>query len=527
MAYSANQSFSDNSIKEERSVLFIRQLLLGKAKVWIDTDDKQANIDGYIDLLDSSKRICGKITVQVKTVSAVHAGLNKYPCPTSLFAYAEVTPDNVFLLAVDHSCNKVLWKHISRELLNENRDKENQTTITLHFGSTEELRADSVDETLTTWLKICKSRIESLCREDEIVAENRKIKAILHEMPVNKTTLCNEDIAEIQNFSDEYNLLLDNEFRYIRTVLFPNIWKRGIAIYSYSNDQLEYSLFNIKKGELVAPIVQMPRCSIFELKYTHDYASFSCAENRLKKNPKLYTLSIIKKHVDDFIKKQRIIPFDEAFLIEYVHDFVEVNWRHLHLKKYSELDVHSLIQYFLTKHPNIDKMPVHLVSGGKSIYINTVYEAIKCLAGIGYTTIPYPYPPKGSYGNTGMVYDFYSPSTALEKSRIVILNTIRAYQNFIRSEFPLLADEMDAFYGGNLISVLVDYSDPRNKFIFHVYYFRSILPSNEKVITIEDIGDSKIIQENNLSLASDLFSKESVLFNGREFACFRGGGRTK
>lgn len=234
--------------------------------------------------------------------------------------------------------------------------------------------------------------------------------------------------------------------------------------------------------------------------------------------------SIIKKHIEDFIKNQRIIPSDEVFLIEYIHEFIEANWRHLHLKKSSELNVCSLIQHFQSKYAYIDKMPVHLVSGGKSIYINTVYNAIKLLSEIGYTTIPYPYPAKGSYGNTGMVYDFYSPTTALEKSRIVILNTIRAYQSFIQSEFPLLADKLDAFYGGNLISVLVDYSDPEHKFIFHIHYFRSILPSNEKTIIIEDISESRIIKENNLSSATDFFRKESVMFNGREFSCFREGG---
>ena len=169
-------------------------------------------------------------------------------------------------------------------------------------------------------------------------------------------------------------------------------------------------------------------------------------------------------------------------------------------------------------------MPAHLVSGGKSIYVNTVYDAIKLLFGIGYTTIPYPYPRKGSYGNTGMVYDFYSPTTALEKSQIVILNTIRAYQSFIQSEFPLLADKLDAFYGGNLISVLVDYSDPGHKFIFHINYFRSIRTSNEKTIIIEDINESRIMKENDLSSPTDLFRKESVMFNSQEYFCFRGGG---
>ena len=524
MSFKAKVSIDSNGVKEERSVLFIQTLLLGRTKNNIDKGTTQSNIDGYIELLDSSNRINGKITVQVKTVSQKDEGHNRFPCPTSLFAYAETTTDNVFLLAVDHSQDKVLYKHISQKLLDENRDKEQQETITLHFKPNEELRKDNIEAVLKDWLSICSSRVYCLTHGEAILEENSELKSYLLNMPKMATDLRPCDIQAIQNFIDSYNKLLESDFRYIKSILFPNVWKRGIAIYTYSDSSLEYSLYNVNIGELVAPIVQMPKCSIFEVKHEHDYASFSCTENKLKENPNLYSISIIKKHVEDFIKMQRIIPSDEIFLVEYIHEFIETNWRHLHLKKYSELNVCSLIQHFQSKYPYIDKMPVHIVSGRKSLYVNTVYDAIKLLSEIGYTTIPYPYPAKGSYGNTGMVYDFYSPTTALDKSRIVIINTIRAYQNFIQSKFPLLANNLDAFYGGNLISVLVDYSNPGHKFMLYIHYFRSIIPSNEKIVIIEDISDSRIMKENSLSSVSDLFRKESVMFNGREFSCFRGGG---
>lgn len=524
MSFKAKVSIDANGVKEERSVLFILNLLVGKTHNKIDMGTTQSNIDGYIELLDSTNRINGKITVQVKTVNKRDEGYNRYPCPASLFAYAEKTTDNVFLLAVDHSYNKVLWKHISHKLLNENRDKENQDTITLHFESSEELRTDNVDETLKTWLKICKSYIEFLCRKDDIIAENKSLKAKLLEMPENKTTLNNEDISEIQHFFDIYNKLIDNEFKCIKMALFPNVWKRGMAIYSYTESSLEYSLFNIKYGEMLPPIMQLEPQSLINLDFKYDYASFSCAGNDIKRNSKQCALRLIKKHVDGFIKRKKIIPADETFLIEYVYDFIEANWRCLHLKKDSELDVSLLIQHFQSKYPHINNVPTRVASKGKSIYINTVYEAVKSLFKIGYTTIPNPYPRKGSYGNTGMIYDSFSSSTALEKSRIVILNTIRAYQNFIQSEFPFLTKELDAFYGGNLISVLVDYSDPGHKVIFHIYYSRSVLPSDEKIITIEDIGNSRIMQENGLTPTSNLFVKKTILFNGQEFSVFRMGG---
>lgn len=408
--------------------------------------------------------------------------------------------------------------------MKENRDKEQQETITLHFSQNEELRKDNIETVLKDWLSVCSSRVYCLTHGEAILEENGELKSYLLNMPKMATDLRPHDIQEIQNFIDTYNKLLESDFRYIKSILFPNVWKRGIAVYTYSDSSLEYSLYNVNVGELVAPIVQLPKCSIFEIKHDHDYASFSCTENKLKESPNLYSISIIKRHVEDFIKKRKIIPLDESFLIEYIHEFIEANWRHLHLKKYSELNVCSLIQHFQSKYPYIDKMPVHIVLGGKSLYVNTVYDAIKLLSKMGYTTIPYPYPAKGSYGNTGMVYDFYSPTTALEKSQIVIINTIRAYQNFIQSEFPSLANDLDAFYGGNLISVLVDYSDPGHKFIFHIHYFRSIIPSNEKVVIIEDISDSKMLKENNLSSVRDLFRKEPVIFNGQKFSCFRGGG---
>ena len=111
---------------------------------------------------------------------------------------------------------------------------------------------------------------------------------------------------------DAYNGLLESDFRYIKSVLFPNVWKRGIAIYTYSDSSLEYSLYNVNVGRTVRTNSKNAQSvQIFEIKHNHDYASFSYAENKLKENPNLYSISIIKKHVEDFIKKQRIIPLDE------------------------------------------------------------------------------------------------------------------------------------------------------------------------------------------------------------------------
>ncbi len=176
MAFKAQVSLTDNSIKEKRSVLFIENLLVDKANTDISTEDKKANIDGYIELLSSDKRIVGKITVQVKTVPSKYEGKNSYPCPTSLFAYAESTTDVVYLLAVDHSQSKVLFKHISYALLEANRSKEKQDSITLHFSNNEELRQDNIQEVLTSWLSTCNLLKFYLVKSDDILKENNVLK---------------------------------------------------------------------------------------------------------------------------------------------------------------------------------------------------------------------------------------------------------------------------------------------------------------------------------------------------------------
>lgn len=62
MVYKRNKSLSDSDIREEESVDFIRDLLKGHGvKPALKKGDKEANIDGYIELLDDENRINGKM----------------------------------------------------------------------------------------------------------------------------------------------------------------------------------------------------------------------------------------------------------------------------------------------------------------------------------------------------------------------------------------------------------------------------------------------------------------------------------
>lgn len=79
MSFKAKVSIDSNGVKEERSVLFIQTLLLGRTKNNIDKGTTQSNIDGYIELLDSSNRIYGQTNEKYKENSRKSSAAYRKP----------------------------------------------------------------------------------------------------------------------------------------------------------------------------------------------------------------------------------------------------------------------------------------------------------------------------------------------------------------------------------------------------------------------------------------------------------------
>ena len=205
MAFKPNRSYTESDAREQQSIDFINRLLRGTSALpELKYGEKGPNIDGYIQLLDENKCINGKLTIQVKTVSPSNEGKNEFPCPTSLFAYAERTIDVVFLMAVDHSQQTVLWKYISRPLINENRNKENQLTITLHFDDTEKLTKDNITETITRWNLLFLQQRDLIVGAKEIQDENEKLRHQLVSVEAPKFTIPQSEVVKIQKFSEPF-----------------------------------------------------------------------------------------------------------------------------------------------------------------------------------------------------------------------------------------------------------------------------------------------------------------------------------
>ena len=523
MSYKPLKSQTSNDVKETRSVRLIEELFDNNAVVRIAKNEKTPYIDGYIELLNKDGHLQGKITVQVKTVGKRHQGKFTFPCPTSLFTYAEATSEVVLLLAVDYTNKFVLWKHISRQLLDDNRDKEQQQTITLHFTEKERLSQDNVRDTLKQWELLSQNVVNTLVNAPIIFKENEELKRVLINSHNPQFDLSVEDIHKIQLFSDTYNHLYDNDLYFFKKHMFQNCWKTGLAIFKYEDCELIHSLFPIRYGENSLLIKQLPLSVLNNC--TDPFVSMNCEKNRIKDNPVLFATEHIENQVSDFIKAHPIIPNYDALLIEYVRD---ICWRHtkLKIKKEQFDDIERIICDMEHQFPGIADRSPNTIYSNNDLNIGNLYDTIILLKQRGYKKIPSIYPEHGHYGHTGYVSDFFSIETAFKKLQNVVNIAYSALSRFIDESIPLTQKKRDGINKANLIIFDLDYS---SRSYFHcpslnAYYFEDRNDKSKFLTECYIHNDLQIARENNVKKISDLWKVENVNHNGGSYKLIRTGG---
>lgn len=520
MAYLAKISQTSNDEKEKESVMFIEQLLRGHH---VHTDIKQgekgANTDGCVELLDENNRINGKITVQVKTVNKRDEGKYKFPCPTSLFAYADCNTETVMLLAVDHHEKVVLWKQISIQLLEDNRDKENQETITLSFSEEERMFENNVEETIRKWRNLAESNINIFKSSFANKKENEELRKALINTSSSKLDLTKEDIVKTQLFLDTYNDLFDNELFYFKRLFYSNCWKNGVAIYKYEDHELVYSLFPILYGENSLLIKQFPYSMLSECK--DPFVSMNCENNEIKTHPRLCAINLVEDKIINFIKEVHVLPAYDALLLEYVRDICS-QYPSLRIKKEQLEDLDSLILFFEKKYSGLKERSIYTTYYSGNINIGDIYDVLKILRKRGYSRIPIIYPERGQYGNTGFVYDFFSKASAFEKLNNVVKLAYSTYFSFFDNEMPIIPVVLKHFDGTNLIIYNLDYNTG-NSPLLNAYYLETVNPSDSFNVECYLSEVFPLKKENGIKSDVELFNKV-LNHNGVEYKLKKCGG---
>ena len=523
MAFKPKKSYTESDAREQQSIDFINGLLKGtSAYPQLRYGEKEANIDGYIQLLDENKCIDGKLTVQVKTVSPYNEGRNEFPCPTSLFAYAERTTDVVFLMAVDHSQKVVLWKYISRPLINENRHKEEQETITLHFDDTEKLTTENVTETIIKWSSLFLQQRDLIANAEDVKDENEKLRKQLVTVEAFAFTIPMTEIVKIQRFSDTYNSLLDRELNYVKKFCYPNSWKQGIAIFDYQDTELLYTLYSINYGENGLLIKQLPKDTIERTKY--NIACHSYVDNKIKNN----IPTLVKEKITDDVKKvfgkPRPVPPYENYIIEYVRDFVFQN--HIALGVSTKVAKNYIaLKSIIERHfSSLGKIPVVAFLGYNFVHLGLVYDCINYLLNRGYKGDVELYPPKGKYANTGLVSDWFNSETAFIKTKIVFRYVYATYTDFIKKNFPYINDELDMYYNADYVLVNLNYDGSWPILTINNFYCTNNIGSKNDIKVEFSLGQEHQFYKDYPIHPHRTFIGKTVEYNGQTYECNRSSG---
>lgn len=174
-------SLTENDRKDNESVLNIENLLVGqRANPSINSHDKEANIDGYIELLDG-KLPTGKITVQVKTFNPLYHGRGTYPIPAYIVGYANsMINELVVLILSDYGRGRFFWKVIDKGYIRM-FEQSGCKTKTYQFKDDEIADKDNISDTLSKWQQLYNQKT-AVIRDDQ---ENASRFIESHRAPFN------------------------------------------------------------------------------------------------------------------------------------------------------------------------------------------------------------------------------------------------------------------------------------------------------------------------------------------------------
>lgn len=223
--------------------LFLQQQKTIKAL--LEHDDKIPNLDGSIQLLCKGDFKCIPtqiFDVQVKTLDCEYSNNNKkqnrsqykYSIDTKAFNVVKhnITLNPVLIFLVDLNCKKIFYIYASQEYVLK-LDLKEEKEKTIYFNDEDEIiDIDAFTNTLRA------------IHEEKVSLLNNGIK--------NKITAEN-------CFSEEDNLLLQNEWDYLDNILthklkpitsqmFPDTWKFGIAYCPHNNYSM-VGIYQIKRGK--------------------------------------------------------------------------------------------------------------------------------------------------------------------------------------------------------------------------------------------------------------------------------------
>ncbi len=524
-----------NTQEIEAILTFVSLIDINRIKPDTKFLDKFPNTDGLLEIVDLEQIPIGKIEIQIKYLNPEFYKSPKYQCDKKFLAYCEDSLLPVLLILVNTQEKIAYWHHINIDTLKTiSKSIGTKESATIHFFN-KNLIFQNQNEYLESWIKIINDQKKKIYDYDKLeirIAQLNEAYSNLNKDISGKPAKQNPIFRELHIFLDYYNKLLDDDFKTIKTILYPSYWKIGIGIIDYQDKSIIFLLYPIRyelNDTLIKEInsnSKRPTNIIKSIGYYY--------ENPIKSKPKRYSYELIEQNIEESLKLQPLLPRDNIVATEYLFSFLDKYRIFINLEKkneYNILDIYISLKEFLpllidlsisAKNTNSQEFIYSITldyvfqeisriefkkliektidSLSKGIKPKTKYHIetyflnynialffIEQLHSLQIKTIKRVFidrkvPEKGVY----YAWEAFGENNTIQNIEIFYKYFPTAYDNLVKSYFPNLFNELKFYKDFELLIVIVDFSKTSSSFMPSIdYIFCSLFGSEEKVVILK------------------------------------------
>jgi hypothetical protein len=460
-----------NSLLENTSVKWLDYLFNREGiKANFKTEDKNPDIDGTFEILENS-RFNGRLEVQIKTYNA-KASRNKpqYSCDTKVLYYAlKNRVSCVLLFVVDSKNKRAHWKYLSKSFIEGLNLREKQKTITIKFNGDEYVDDYNFNQCAAKWLGYYSTKNNGIFFEDcdSEEAGKKGVQLLKHLENIDFSTLNKEDVVCIQKFIDRFNYLLDGDYNFIKRFYYPNMWKMGIAIGTFTSTSLVYVLYYVLWGSTDLIIKKINLDTLSWWNYTNQgnclLASSNDSSNPIIDNTTDIIMKYINRNIKDLLENKKFLFLSPEIATEYIYDTLKEKYSSWKIDYTNTIDLITLKEIFESKYDTqmrTKSLPIY--TRGQS-NTSTFHYCIEYLLNNDFKEISRLYPVKPTRkGDSYFNYLF-------AKIQVVFSLLPDLFDAYIYYTFPSLKSKITFWDGVDLLSVnLMVYDNGESSIeIFH------------------------------------------------------------
>lgn len=496
-----------SSINESNSVSVLKLRLQenGLIKCYFGEGEKTPNTDGFF-VVNNEVYPLKEFHVQIKTTDVLNEtkGMKVYSCDTKFINYANlrVTENPCFIFIIELQTQTIYFKYLSEKFLQENDFTHNeQKNISIHFSDSEIL--DNVE---TFYKLVCD------------IIKYREIKSF---------NPANIDILEYQTAFDLLNNFFDKDFIKIKNLLYPNIWKFGIAYQRTSIENLEYQALMRERAKIgieAAPYVSsfgayaieygdnkqiFQNIDVFEndktLKLLYNLSSTNGIVSTVEEAALKWLSSVFELWISNESVFVRFLPNEALF--EVVYNFLDKNAFESSRMQNKNILVGNTIATSEAKRIITERYPQkNYINGEIVLLLNSLFEIERRKIDTINRVWVFESMPKNHIRNI-----YYQDIQSIIDNNIKLFENLPKYYNeFIKNLFGENIANVYAYKGAFKIKLEIDLVDN----YFKNEYRSIIYDSNEFIIdVVDDINDTDALRNWGVLHTSFKGDKINILTN--------------